>query len=246
MSVVGERTVIISVGASCQTSEQIRRHLDLIRALTDDDTIEARAFPFDGVIAPPRSVAKALGRRNPFPPVDQLEYHIKPYWRRCNIYYWHHFLDGETLARGDRLDHFAAAYKRRAKRFRQAVQSEKRLIFIVSNTQPDLVEKSRETGTFEPVVTDRDMRALHGALTTLVGRPFGLALVTTSQRYRGRRWGQPFRTLFQPETAASPGNAWQGDDAAWAYSLRQLFRPSMLERLIERLPIWRPGGRLTH
>lgn len=234
ISAIGERTAVISLGTSCQTSEQINRNIDLIRALTGDHALEVRAFPFDAVIAEPESVMKALSQKRPYPSADQLEFFVKPYWRRCNIYYWHHFIEGNSLAAGERLDHFNDLYRRRAKRLRWALESEKRLIFVVSNTQPDLLEKGTQTRSFNPVITAAAMRSLQRTLRKMANREIELIVVTTKGRFRGLRWLQPFRICMQPSSVAKPGLPWQGDASAWNRSFADGLSETLSARLVAR------------
>jgi hypothetical protein len=228
ISAVGEKTAIISLGMSCQTSEQIKLHIDLLRSITGDQTMEPRSFPFDAVIAPVKSIQKALRSRRRYPRAQDLTYAVKAYWSATNIYYWHHFHQDGEIATGPRLDEFSAAYRRRAKRFANSLASDRRLIFFVSNTQPDLVEKSEQTQTFSPIVKASHMVALRKTIETFVDRPFELILVTTPRRYKRDTHQSGFQVSFQtdlnPETVIDP-TGWRGDSAAWTRSISRSIQP---------------------
>jgi len=220
---------------SCQTSEQIKEHIDLLRSITGDQTIEPRAFPFDAVIAPVMSIQKALRSKRRYPRSEDLTYAVKAYWAATNIYYWHHFHQDGEIAAGARLEEFSSAYRRRAKRFARSLSSDRRLIFFVSNTQPDLDAKSRETETFSPIIKASQMVSLRKTIEAFVDRPFELILVTTSTRYERDARQSGFRVSFQadmhPDTSPTDPKRWRGDSAAWARSINQSVQSKWRYRL---------------
>lgn len=222
---------------SCQTSEQIKEHIDLLREMTGDPTIEPRAFPFDAVVAPVRSIQKALTNKRRYPRLQDLTYTVKPYWGAANIYYWHHFLEDGAIAAGDRLEEFSSAYRRRAKRFANALASDRRLIFFVSNTQPDLDDKSVATGTFSLKIKSSEIIGLRKTIETFVDRPFELILVTTKKRYIRNKRERGFVVSYQVEPISNPDDpkAWRGDHAAWEASIARSVRPQWWQSLVERL-----------
>lgn len=220
---------------SCQTAEQIREHIEILREITGDPTIEPRTFPFDAVIAPVKSIQKALRNKRRFPRFQDLTYSVKPYWTTANIYYWHHFAQDGAIATGDRLEEFSAAYRRRAKRLANVFASERRLIFFVSNTQPDLEEKSIETGTFSPKIRASELISLRQTIEIFVNRPFELILVTTRERYRRDAQERGFVVNFQSEPIIKSDNrqAWRGDAAAWQNTIMETVRPKWRQDIAE-------------
>lgn len=216
MSVIGERVAIISLGMSCQTAIQIEAHIELLKELTGDNTLEVRSLPFDSTIAPVSSVSKALSADRPFPRMAELTYRVKPYWALANIYYWHHFRDGERLATSEKITKHIVAFKRRSKRLSEVLHSQRRLIFFVSNTQPDLDEKSQEAKTFTPVIRASEMLKLRRVISREVKRPFELVLVTLRDRYQQNAPERGFTVIFQPDHVLDRTQFnWQGDPAAW-------------------------------
>lgn len=140
MSLLGEHCAIVSLGMSCQTSHQLRRHADLLKVLLEDSTLEPSSMPFDNVIAPPSGAAALLSWRRFLPPIGELVANPVPFWAGPNIYFWHDFVTarpGEYEMSRSGFEIFSSKLAHKAQKFEQ-LAARRRVICVISNTQGNL------------------------------------------------------------------------------------------------------------
>ncbi len=217
MSLLGARSAVVSLGASCQAARQIRLHAGLLSARLGE-ALAPRSFPFDWMFAPPDAAARLLRSevRVPAHP-GELVLAQTPFWPRHGAWLWHDPPE----------EPFAALQARMSRRWERflALRALERRVFILANTQnnlarvPDFAPQRLDFG-----LTAMRMRAIVEGVEALFGAA-GTEVVFVA--YAGRvtpdARGAGFRlAILEPDATNH-----EGDDAQW----RQVF-----ERFVTPLP----------
>jgi hypothetical protein len=215
MSAMGVKWSVVSLGMSCQTALQINHAVPLLRTLLNDDTIALRACPFDWLIAPVDSVTRMLqsGEFYPRSPTE-LSVNHRPYWKAANVYFWHDFKSANPH------EEFATVgqkYAHTAENLRWVAKA-KRTLFLVSNTQNNLVTDMARVGTFDAVIRGSSLAALNLQLRSRFHHDFHLALVTHPDRYVD----DVDSKYFSVEFIDKDDSEWEGSFYNWQQALSRL------------------------
>lgn len=221
MSLIGENVAIIGLGVSCQTKKQLVTHIPLLADLTGDETLSVAGMPMDWLISPIRSTISLLmlppEGRTPTTP-NELVVNKRPYWPPHNLYFFHHFRDGGGIEAGPAFDKTSEVFKARWRRFQDVVQSGRRLIFVASNTQIDLSDHAKNTGTFSHVENANHISELYQTLCAITGKDVELLFITHRDRYIEDNDLPAGVTIDMHERLAPH---WHGDPDLWAASFRR-------------------------
>jgi hypothetical protein len=200
---------------SCQTALQINHNIPFLRTLLNDDTMSLRACPFDWLVAPVESVTQLLQRWEFYPssPAD-LSINQRPYWGAANVYYWHDFKTGNPT---EEFDDIKEKFAHTAENLRWVTKSQ-RTLFLVSNTQNNLVTDMASVGTFDPVIRSSSLAALNVQLRARFHRDFHLALITHPDRYIR----DTEHEFFSVEHIEKDHSEWEGSPYNWQQALTRL------------------------
>jgi hypothetical protein len=219
MSAVGRKLAVVSLGMSCQSTYQIRLNVPAIAAATGDDRLAISGMPFDGIVCPPQSASRMLATDTFFPADnDELTISTGAFWKAYNVHFRHEYklrkihileyLRGRlNVARAHR--DLVSRYSYLAGKFRNLRQVE-RLVFVMSNTQNDLVRYKAEVGT-DYVLTMGTIGALCDQCDDFFGRRCEYIFSTHEDRTSGT-CDRPGLTVFKLTPDPSE---WKGDDLQW-------------------------------
>ena len=206
MTLVGQRTAIVSLGISCQTTHQLRTHRALLGALLGEELAVAR-MPFDWMIAPLGATAAMIRHGDYYPrTMSDLDWRTHPYWPRYECYFWH-----EELA-FDHPGRFMLRAEAASARM-EALGAMERRIFIVSNSQNALLGIDTEVGGLDYRFGDAGLDALQQVLDERFGASELYAI-----GYAALDDAAPGRVLH----VTPDGSTWRGDEAQWAPLLRAI------------------------
>jgi hypothetical protein len=225
MSVVGEKLAVVSLGSSCQSAHQIKQNAGMLSTLTGDELTPKR-FPFDWVICPIARTAEWIrsGDRFPRSPRELSSYRQGGtfFWEKRGMFFWHDFrqqkvVDVEAtfgLTRG-KYDRFFNSF--------DDLRNRERIVFIVSNTQNNLVSALGDDyrkGGF--VFTPENTRAVKQAAENALGKPCEMLVVTYEERSVPALESLPDERITVVRIRPD-GSEWKGDDAAWRALLQGYF-----------------------
>jgi len=230
MSLVGQKTAVVSLGMSCQTTVQLDDHAELIARAVGDATLKPSSMLFDNIVCHPSSAVTML-RTDTFLPAskDELKLLRGALWMEHNVYFRHEctlrkshpieYLTGRVnLSRGYR--DLAGKFAHLAGKFRKLSQLE-RLIFVMSNTQNDLTYYHEEAG-IEPVVSSEAIEQLCDATDQYFGRRCEYVFVT----YDSRLIGMPDRAGLNVIKLVPDSSEWAGDHAQWRTMFERCLSPA--------------------
>lgn len=229
MSAASSMVSIVSLGVSCQTAIQIRRYVLSLPAadqtfdeLGKELILSKSSFPFDWRIQPVKSLIQMAETGTFFPetPNEMLArsgtYESgdpPPFWTRMNCFLWHDFkaseahweIDATFAATKEKYDHTIGKF---------LGLSSERLIFVVSNTQNNLVNMSGPDGRnfYLDTATITGLRAALDAL--FPDRLYELIVVTSEERSSPDRseWPCALYVIDQADLGAAD---YHGDFAKW-------------------------------
>lgn len=204
MSAIGNRTAIVSLGHSCQSSRQIDANIRLLRQLTKDSGLQKASLPFDWIIATADGIAGLFEDGCFFPETAEglVDDQGRLRHRTRDVLYWH---ESRALARTGNADfeNAKAKFRHTSDKFRQIAGLD-RVVAVFSDTQPNLPEIEHQW-KFPLVGTSPDSaERARAAFADFLGRPVELLMV-------GR--------LPRPEATPRPGFAYYHvvpDTAGWA------------------------------
>lgn len=216
VSLIGSRSAVVSLGASCQTARQIRPHHALLSERLGD-RLQPRSLPLDWMFAPPAAAARLLRGpvRTPEHPGELVAVQ-RPFWPRHGVWLWHDPMEDEGEAGG-----FAATQGRMARRWERllALRALERRVFVVSNTQNNL---SRVPDIAPQALDFRFTAARMQALAAAVATVFGAAgnevlFVAYASRVSrdARKSGFPL-AILEPDATDH-----EGDAAQWGEAFRR-------------------------
>lgn len=226
MALLGKDLAVVSVGISCQTDFQITTHRGTIAKLAGlkPDALEERTTPFDAMYCPVKSAAEMIKHRRFYPTdVGELAGTKRPLWPAMGCHFWHEkFDDPEKFL--SKQAHLVDNWDR--------IRSAKRRIFIVSNTQNNIVRSliERDREPIECRLIWDDVFRLFGILARsfqaqielhVVARlPAGVEQKTTTTALV-TRWedGRPSIQLHGLERDASQ---WAGDLGQWGALFKRI------------------------
>lgn len=200
MTAIGRRAAVVSLGLSCQTAFQVRRHAPLLRSLLDDELRVVRS-PFDWMIVPLLSSAAMIAAGEFFPrSMAELDWCRHPYWRRYDCFFWH---DDDVFDNPGRfIGRFAASSANL-----ERLHAVPRRIFIVSNGQNSLPHLASSVGGLPIRFTDGGVAALADAIEARWGASELYLLGCSSLNECKNRSG--FAALTPDDTV------WEGHDGQW-------------------------------
>jgi hypothetical protein len=193
MSLIGEAAAIVSLGRSCQTEIQLRRHVAWVSELMAAP-LEARTLPFDWNIMNSEALLSMASGRITFPQSAAEMSLLKganiqiPSWTSAGVCFWHDFgiapaIGGDASPdKSSKIDLRAGfeaerrKYVRRFARWTALAQKENR-IFVISNTQGNLSLVTDMTG-FDFKFTDHDISKLKAVIDEVFPAPNALHVVT--------------------------------------------------------------------
>lgn len=211
MSAIGDRTAIISLGLSCQSSRQIDGHIPLLQELTGDAGLVKASLPFDWLISTVSGLAGMLADGKFFPEshegfcADQNRLRLRAH----DILYWH---ESRLFARAGHPG-FAdakAKFQHTSSRFEQ-VSTLDRVVAVISDTQGNLPEIEQQ---WKVRLTDTNVEQADGlrqALERFLGRPVDLLMVSRTPR-PDLAWQRAFAYYHMVPEA----EGWAGNEGHWA------------------------------
>lgn len=227
MSVIGEKAAVVSLGMSCQSGEQIRSHADLLARLVGDPSMRIATCVFDNIICPPASAARML-EADTFYPGDPAAIAVSQgaAWSAFGVHFWHeyrlhkrHFLEYLTGRVNKRraFRQLSGKYAHLSARFR-SLRNRERLVFVISNTQNDLVDTAVQTG-ISPVLDVADIERLCDACDAYMGKPCEYILASYDDRLRGT----PHRPRLRYYALRKDDSPWKGDIGQWEWIFGSYF-----------------------
>ena len=217
MSVVGEKLAVVSLGSSCQSAHQVKQNAGMLSALTGD-ALAPKRFPFDWLICPPGRTAAWIrsGDRFPRSPVELSPYRHKGtfLWERRGAFFWHDFRQQKVVDVEGTFDLTRGKYDRFFNSF-DDLRNRERIVFILSNTQNNLVSvlgKDYEKGGF--VFTPENIRAVKQGAEDALGRSCEMLVVTYDARSVPALESLPDERITVAKIKPD-GSEWKGDDATW-------------------------------
>jgi hypothetical protein len=221
MSVVSPKVAIVSLGMSCQTTWQIQSNARLlVELLRIAEPVAQGGMPFDWLISPPAAVASMLAARRLFPErTEELQLNFAPWWPAHNVYYWHDFKlpeGGYELSAG--FQQATAKYQYLLNKFAGLAGVERR-IFIIANTQNNLNQVARATGTINAGLAAADIIDLCAATDRFFAVPSEYIVVSYADRLDKAIDRKNVKTYH----LATDTSEWQGDIGQWASMFRDYF-----------------------
>ncbi|TAM95935.1 MAG: hypothetical protein EPN45_21960 [Rhizobiaceae bacterium] len=225
MSVVGEKLAVVSLGSSCQSAHQIKQNAAMLSALAGDELTPKR-FPFDWVICPVARTGEWIRSSDRFP---QSPMELSPYkqdgtfhWKKQGMFFWHDFrqqkavdVEGTFSLTRDKYDRFFNSFDDLRKR--------ERVIFVVSNTQNNLVSvlgDDYQKGCF--TFTPENTRAVKQSAEVALGKPCELLVVTYDERSVPALESLPEERMTIARIRPDDSE-WKGDDATWSALFQRYF-----------------------
>lgn len=139
MSLISDALSIISIGCSCQISEQLKRNRDVLSLETNVELRNESSY-FDYVITPINSLIRMVGAD--FPTLtDRRAVELKneyPYWIDQNIWFVHNFRDAGSLGNVEidrNFDTGVSKIEHLRSKFVKLPGRSKKFIFIIANSQ---------------------------------------------------------------------------------------------------------------
>jgi hypothetical protein len=219
MALFGRNTVIVGLGIGCQTANQLQRALPLIAELAQDVFVD-ETTPFDWRLVGPSSVERMIVEDEFYPPTAaELTGTKRPYWLRRKCHFWH-----------DGAGSFAAFSAKQAhlRENWSKITRFDRKVFVLSNLQNNLAQKSAEAGEFEHRLHTFPVVALAHTLGRLFERP-ELHVVARRDRFdaldmlagyardlRGVKLGVHF--------VEADKSSWEGSPTIWDGTLERIIR----------------------
>lgn len=151
MSAAGKKVAIVSLGMACQSSWQIRKHIRLLRELTQDRSLRESSMPFDWLISQPDGASKLIRDQAFFPesPEEITRQGGRPWWGRYNTYFWHDFTRKRApIPISEGFENARQKYNHLWSKF-QSIRNVERKIFVISNVQNNLDMVAETTGTVD-------------------------------------------------------------------------------------------------
>ncbi|WP_150524690.1 hypothetical protein [Roseibium sediminis] len=185
MSAQSGSTAIVSLGMSCQSSRQIRTHVDTFSGLLDQTFEPTRHF-FDGLISPISGLADLfcdgfqLFTRDSIRPGPGC-----PTWMPYGIRFLHHFREADMPPDIDRFferEHSKFGYLR--EKFIGLSEVE-RVIFVISNSQNNLSDVAFETEMACIKFNQSQLERLMKAVDNFLDRQCEYLIVSHPDRHGG-------------------------------------------------------------
>lgn len=214
MSAVGSEVAVVSLGMACQSSRQIRRHVPLLRKLIGDKSLRESSLPFDWLICPPESAARILEDSARFPETpDEIQYQGGwPWWKKYNAYFWHEFLrKGEHVPIAEGFENSRSKFLHLWDKFTDLANVPRR-IFVLSNTQNNLVKVREWTGTIDPQFNQEPIEQLIRAVNLRLPAGKNEFVVVS---YQSRVQKRLFLSSGQFEFIEEDRTDWEGSDNEW-------------------------------
>jgi len=233
MSVLSETAAVVSLGRSCQTAIQVRRHCGIISDAFGE-TFAPQSLPFDWNIMRWEAIGQLVLGLDRFPPDPsaltclRTERPLAPLWREKGVVFWHDFgaaIDlgedgGVPLSEGSDIaivfDAEREKYRRRYQKF-DALREKQRRHFIVSNTQNNLDFVTEVTGWAFSFAA-AEIRQLKEVLDEVFGPGNALHVVC----YDRTDFSLPEGTGIHIHRFEVDSSHVDGDDVQWAALLGRL------------------------
>ncbi|MDQ0474810.1 hypothetical protein [Labrys wisconsinensis] len=206
---ISAKNAVVSLGVSCQTAYQIRRHERLIAAALKDQDLAWQSSFFSNLIAPASAVvslfssggaAEVLG--------EDIELSRRARWKAHGLFFWHDRFDRELLS---------SKYTYLLNKTIRLLRSVNNIVFIVSNTQNNLLELSREIETMDPRIHEHDASEMVEVVTNFFGDKCRfLFVVNPDIGHVPHILGKARGYVIEHDTGA-----WYGNTVAWQLILRQ-------------------------
>ncbi len=231
MSLIGRSTALISLGCSCQTTQQLRLNAGALSACLDEDFAHIR-MPFDWIVSSPVSTTRWLtdGLQFPASPaeLDTMPDHPKAFlWRRRNITFWHDFQSAIGVDLHAAFATTAAQYAWSAAKF-QALAKIPRLILVVANTQNNLPASLAATDAFENYIfSAAPLVALKRAAESFLQRPCEMLCVTHPGRSAADVRGISSHNITLAKMPPD-SSRWEGHAPAWRNLLQKYLTPARI------------------
>jgi hypothetical protein len=226
MSIVGQRTAIISLGSSCQTATQLRLHAQLISGIVGDKLVPNR-LPFDWVISPIMKATAWLRSGVHFPaspdnlaPVPGQQGAFL--WQESGIFFWHDFKGLGGVDPIGTFEHTRASYERGFAKLSDLRKLEK-VTIVVANTQNNL------SIVFDPTYASlgfafnsANLIGLKKAAEEFLGRRCEMLCVTYADRCSDELCSMPEQDIVVARVPRD-SSEWQGEATVWEPLLLDYF-----------------------
>ena len=231
MSLIGQSTALISLGCSCQTTQQLRINASALSENLGEDFAHIR-MPFDWIVSSPASTTRWLedGLQFPVSPceLDMMPNHPKAFlWRRRNITIWHDFQSATGVDLHAAFATTAAQYAWSAAKL-QALARMRRVILVVANTQNNLPASLAGADAFESYIfTPANLIALKQAAETFLQRPCEMLCVTHPNRSAADLRGILGHNITLAKMPKD-SSLWEGHAPAWRNLLQSYLTPARI------------------
>jgi glycosyltransferase involved in cell wall biosynthesis len=220
MSLIGENTLIVSTGISCQTANQLHDQAELLSELLGDKLGQA-SLPLDWMIVPVTSASRIV-QSGVFHPnsIDEIEMRKRPYWKSQNAFYWHHFKHPELgYSIPDAYEDTVSKFTHMGRKLRRW-SNKKRIVVVGSNTQNNIEAMSQQSGIHIPRrVFASELNALKAAWETRLGRQCEMIFVAYREFFTMDADLDDIRLEF----VSPDGSEWEGSHSEWAAALTRAF-----------------------
>lgn len=218
MSLIGARSAVVSLGASCQTARQIRLHARLLGARIGDATLRPQSLPLDWMFAPPDAVARLVAASVRVPETRaELVPAQRPFWPRHGVWFWHDPIEADA--------DFVAMQERQARRWARfdALAVLEHRLFVLSVTQNNLPRVANAAPhRMEFTLSGARMRAVVAAVEGRFPQGRNAFLFVT---YPNRAQPDAGRTGWPLAVLSPDATDHEGDDAQWAAAFTRHVAP---------------------
>ena len=212
---------LFSIGLSCQTAHQLRT----ARSKLAEVGIECDSVPsgyFDWLICPPKSATRLIADGIPeFKPGD-IVLRNQPCWADYEFYFWHDFRQDEEIDIEQHFERSLGKFNHLRHRF-QEMDRYRRIVFVLSNSQNNLIEVQQDTGALDYMLDDGKVMELKIELEKFLSRKVELLVLTYKDRFAGEKVGDYWLEYLEPDTSE-----WKGDSKVWQDCLRRYFSRSTI------------------
>ncbi|EFO34556.1 conserved hypothetical protein [Roseibium sp. TrichSKD4] len=208
MSAQSGATAIVSLGMSCQSSRQIRTHVETFSSILGEEFEPERHF-FDGLISPISGLADLfddgfqLFTRDAIQPGPGF-----PTWEPYGIRFLHHFRETDS---SPEIDRFFEREKSKFSHLREkfvGLSEAERLIFVISNSQNNLSDVALESRMPCIEFKQSQLERLMKAVDTFLDKRCEYLVVSHPERHGGLP-DEAIHIMKADETE------WTGDKTQW-------------------------------
>lgn len=220
MSLVSDELSIISIGCSCQVSEQLKKNKETLSALTGVNFRNDSSY-FDYIITPVDSFCRMA--YSDFPKLtDPKSIIVKdksPFWTDEELWFVHNFRHGGSLGPIDIESCFgtgASKIEYLRTKFSELAHKSEQFVFVIANSQ-DLTAYAETSAAFEAKFGFERDRMQHcvNVLKAKFGEKFSGLLAVEAEGSES----EPYEIDGLTRTTVTKIPAWWGHDGSWSEML---------------------------